>query len=68
MIINNNKNISWPGWETIQLIGCGSFGAVYEIQREVFGNIERKVGGYVIAQILSMFTVAIFTAIGLMVI
>lgn len=33
---------------------------------EVFSNIERKVGGYVIAQILSMITVAIFTSIGLL--
>lgn len=34
--------------------------------QEVYENIEKKVGGYVIAQILSMTTVAIFTAIGLM--
>ncbi len=34
---------------------------------EVFTNIEQKVGGYVIAQILSMSTVAIFTAVGLMI-
>lgn len=33
--------------------------------KEVYENIEHKVGGYVIAQILSMSTVAIFTAIGL---
>ena len=23
----------WPGWETVKLIGRGSFGAVYEIKR-----------------------------------
>lgn len=34
--------------------------------KEVYENIERKVGGYVIAQILSMTTVAIITALGLM--
>ncbi len=34
--------------------------------KEVYENIEKKVGGYVIAQILSMTSVAIFTAIGLM--
>ncbi len=34
--------------------------------KEVYENIEKKVGGYVIAQILSMSTVAIFTAVGLM--
>ena len=35
------RNITWPGWETVRLIGRGSFGAVYEIQREVFGETER---------------------------
>ena len=34
--------------------------------QEIYTNIENKVGGYVIAQVLSMSTVAIFTAIGLM--
>ena len=34
--------------------------------REVYENIEKKVGGYVMAQVLSMSTVAICTAIGLM--
>ena len=38
----NEKTIpSWPGWETVRLIGRGSFGTVYEIQREVFGDVER---------------------------
>ena len=31
----------WPGWNTVRLIGRGSFGAVYEIQREVFGKVEK---------------------------
>lgn len=35
------KDISWPGWETVRLIGRGSFGAVYEIQRDIFGDIEQ---------------------------
>lgn len=34
--------------------------------QEVYVNIENKVGGYIIAQVLSMSTVAIFTALGLM--
>ena len=34
--------------------------------KEVYTNIENKVGGYVIAQVLSMSTVAIFTALGLL--
>lgn len=33
--------ISWPGWEIVRKIGSGSFGSVYEIQRDVFGDIER---------------------------
>lgn len=34
------SKVVWPGWETVRLIGNGSFGAVYEIQRSVFGEIE----------------------------
>lgn len=33
--------ICWPGWKTVGLIGRGSFGAVYEIQRDVLGETER---------------------------
>ena len=32
---------SWPGWETVRLIGRGSFGAVYEIRRDMFGEQEK---------------------------
>ena len=35
------KKCLWPGWETVRLIGRGSFGAVYEIRRNVLGEIER---------------------------
>ena len=38
---NEFKHISWPGWETVRLIGRGSFGAVYEIQRKVFDDTEK---------------------------
>jgi len=31
----------WPGWDTVQLIGRGSFGAVYEIERKVFDETEK---------------------------
>lgn len=34
------QNIMWPGWETIGIIGRGNFGNVYEIQRNVFGDVE----------------------------
>ena len=37
-----------------------------ERAKEVYENIEKKVGGYIIAQVLSMSTVAILTATGLM--
>ena len=33
--------VTWPGWETVRLIGRGSFGAVYEIQRSLFGEVEK---------------------------
>ncbi len=36
-----NPRAVWPGWETVRLIGRGSFAAVYEIRREVFGTEER---------------------------
>lgn len=35
------NNINWPGWDVVNCIGKGGFGAVYEIRREVFGDIER---------------------------
>ena len=31
----------WPGWETVRLIGRGSFGSVYEIERDIFGVKEK---------------------------
>lgn len=36
----NNKEL-WPGWKTGKLLGRGSFGAVYEIERDVFGHAEK---------------------------
>ncbi len=35
------ERVRWPGWDVVRLIGRGSFGAVYEIQRDVFGETER---------------------------
>ncbi len=40
MMTQNNMPI-WPGWETVRLIGRGSFGAVYEIERDVLGETEK---------------------------
>ena len=36
-----DSKITWPGWQTVRLIGRGSFGAVYEIERDVLGEKER---------------------------
>lgn len=35
-------NIHWPGWETVDQIGKGGFGVVYEIRREYFDDVERR--------------------------
>ncbi len=35
------KDVRWPGWEVTRLIGSGSFGSVYEIQRNLYGNGEK---------------------------
>lgn len=31
----------YPGWETVRRIGAGSFGTVYEIERDLFGTKEK---------------------------
>ena len=41
MLENNITMPVWPGWETVRLIGRGSFGSVYEIERDVFGEVEK---------------------------
>lgn len=35
------QNVSWPGWEIVRVIGHGGFGTVYEIQRDIFGRMEK---------------------------
>ncbi len=39
----NGENFEelWQGWKTVRRIGNGSFGTVYEIQRDIFGEVER---------------------------
>ena len=39
--MDNQRKAIWPGWETVRLIGRGSFGSVYEIQRQVFDDTEK---------------------------
>lgn len=36
----SEENTLWPGWKTVRRIGQGSFGSVYEIQREVQRRTE----------------------------
>ena len=36
-----NSQTLWPGWETVRMIGRGSFGAVYEINRQIFDDTEK---------------------------
>jgi len=31
----------YPGWQTVNAIGRGSFGTVYEIQRDLYGDTEK---------------------------
>ena len=38
---STDKTATWPGWETVRLIGRGSFGAVYEIERDNYGHMEK---------------------------
>lgn len=35
------QQVNWPGWEIVRKIGSGSFGSVYEIHREMFGDVEK---------------------------
>lgn len=51
----------WPGWETVRLIGRGSFGIVYEIRRELVNGTTESAAMKVItipqnqADILEMY-------------
>ena len=36
-----DDKILWPGWKTIREIGRGSYGTVYEIERELYGVKEK---------------------------
>ena len=39
--MSDSEKVLWPGWETVRLIGRGSFGAVYEIERDMLGEMEK---------------------------
>ena len=38
---NLNVMIPWPGWKVVRYIGSGSYGKVYEIEREYYGEKEK---------------------------
>lgn len=40
-MVEKKYNVSWPGWDVVGIIGAGSYGKVYEIQRDVFGHTEK---------------------------
>jgi len=40
--MSEQLNIVWPGWRVVRCIGKGSFGQVYEINRDIFGRMERS--------------------------
>ena len=40
-MINDVQSVGWPGWKVTRLIGRGSFGAVYEMHRSVFSDVEK---------------------------
>ncbi len=39
--MQNSNQIQWPGWKTVRVIGHGSYGTVYEIERDLFGKTEK---------------------------
>ena len=39
--INQELAVVWPGWTAVKLLGRGGFGAVYEIHRNIRGNLEK---------------------------
>lgn len=38
--MDNVSKANWPGWKTVRLIGHGSYGSVYELQRTIGGRTE----------------------------
>ena len=37
----------WPGWKTLRKLGEGSYGSVWEIQRDLRGRDERAALKYI---------------------
>ena len=36
-----DSKATWPGWRTVREIGRGSYGAVYEIERDLYDEVEK---------------------------
>ena len=39
--MNGGRIPEYPRWKTVSMIGSGSFGAVYEIERDILGESEK---------------------------
>ena len=39
--INTELSGIWPDWKAVRMIGRGSFGSVYEIQRYIGSHLQR---------------------------
>ena len=39
--MSESKDFAWPGWKTVGKIGSGSFGSVYEIERQLLDKTEK---------------------------
>ena len=39
--MKNIEQILGPGWRFVRMLGTGSYGSVYEIQRDNYGSVER---------------------------
>ncbi|MCR4609905.1 MAG: protein kinase [Eubacterium sp.] len=39
--MNEQVKVPWPGWKITKTLGSGSFGSVYEIQRDVLGTVTK---------------------------
>ena len=38
--MHENLYIPWDGWQAVERLGNGSYGTVYKIQRQIYGETE----------------------------
>ena len=41
MYSSANIRVPWDGWRIVRMIGRGSFGTVYEIERDLYGTVQK---------------------------